>query len=63
MSPRGLYIFTHEKSFGNAPAHELFERVRLSLNDGVTSPRRFTDYTVSVEDHLPEGVTLTRILG
>lgn len=63
MSPRGLYVFTHDKSFGNAPAHELFERVRLSLNDGVTSPRRFTDYTVTVEDDLPEGVTLTRILG
>lgn len=63
MSPRGLYIFTHDKSFGNAPAHELFERIQPSLNDGVTSPRRFTDYTVSVEDDLPEGVTLTRILG
>lgn len=63
MSPRGLYVFTHDKSFGNAPAHALFERVRPSLNDGVVSPRRFTDYTVSVEDDLPEGVTLTRILG
>ena len=63
MSPRGLYIFTHDKSFGNAPAHELFERIQPSLNAGVVSPRRFTDYTVSVEDNLPEGVTLTRILG
>lgn len=63
MSPRGLYIFSHDKSFGNAPAHELFERVKPSLNDGVDSPRRFTDYTVSVEDDLPEGVTLTRLLG
>ena len=63
MSPRGLYVFTHDKSFGNAPAHELFERIQPSLNAGVVSPRRFKDYTVSVEDHLPEGVTLTRILG
>lgn len=63
MSPRGLYIFTHENKLGNAPAHELFERVRLSLNDETVSPRRFTDYTVSVEDDLPEGVALTRILG
>lgn len=63
MSPRGLYVFTHDKSFGNAPAHELFERVKPSLNEDVTSPRRFTDYTVDVEDDLPEGVTLTRILG
>ena len=64
MSPRGLYVFTHERSYGNAPAHELFERVRPSLNESVTSPRRFSDYTVSVEDGgLPEGVTLTRVLG
>lgn len=63
MSPRGLYVFTHEKSFGNAPAHELFERIRPSLNEGVDSPRRFTDYTVSVDDDLPDGVTLTRIRG
>lgn len=63
MSPRGLYIFTHENKLGNAPAHELFERVRPSLNDETVSPRRFTDYTVSVEDDLPEGVALTRILG
>ncbi len=63
MSPRGLYIFTHENKLGNAPAHELFEKVQPSLNGNVDSPRRFTDYTVSVEDDLPEGVTLTRILG
>ena len=63
MSPRGLYVFTHDNKLGNAPAHELFERILPSLNANVDSPRRFTDYTVSVEDDLPEGVTLTRILG
>lgn len=64
MSPRGLYIFTHDKSFGNAPAHELFERIKPTLKGEVESPRRFSDYTVSVEEgDLPEGVTLTRILG
>ena len=63
MSPRGLYVFTHENKLGNAPAHELFERIQPSLHSGVDSPRRFTDYTVSVEENLPEGVTLTRILG
>ncbi|MGB3681331.1 MAG: type I-C CRISPR-associated protein Cas7/Csd2 [Rubrobacteraceae bacterium] len=63
MSPRGLYVFTHENKLGNAPAHELFEKVQPSLNEDVISPRQFTDYTVSVEDSLPEGVTLTRILG
>lgn len=64
MSPRGIYVFTHEKKYGNAPVHELFDRIKPSLNDPDTSPRRFSDYTVSVEEEgLPEGVTLTRILG
>ncbi len=64
MSPRGIYIFTHEKKYGNAPVHELFDRIKPSLDDPDTSPRRFSDYTVRVEEEdLPEGVTLTRILG
>ncbi|MBA3390891.1 MAG: type I-C CRISPR-associated protein Cas7/Csd2 [Rubrobacter sp.] len=64
MSPRGLYVFTHEKKYGNAPVHELFDRIRPALNDGVPSPRRFSDYVVEVDDaDLPEGVTLTRVLG
>ncbi len=64
MSLRGLYVFTHEKKYGNAPVHELFERVRPSLKDGVTSPRRFSDYTVEVDEtDMPEGVMLTRLLG
>jgi CRISPR-associated protein Csd2 len=58
MACRGLYIFSHETPIGNAPAHKLFERVRVHLKDGIESPRRFTDYTVTVDDHdLPEGVT------
>jgi len=64
MSCRGLYVFSHEKSVGNAPAHELFERVTVKLNKGVESPRKFADYTVIVnEENLPEGVTLTRLCG
>ncbi len=64
MSPRGIYVFTHDKKYGNAPAHELFERVQPSLDEEEKSPRRFSDYTVSVdEEGMPEGVTLTRILG
>ena len=63
MSLRGLYIFSHDKKLGNAPAHELFERIRPTLDDGVASPRKFSDYTVDVNDNLPEGVTLTRLIG
>jgi CRISPR-associated protein Csd2 len=63
MTPRGLYVFSHERKLGNAPAHELFERIRPTLKDGVASPRKFGDYEVEVRDDLPEGVTLTRLVG
>ncbi len=62
MAPRGLYVFTHERKIGNSPAHQLFERVSLELRDGVASPRRFDDYAMTVDDDLPEGVTLTRLV-
>ncbi len=64
MNPRGLYVFTHDNKLGNAPSHELFERVRPSRRDGNgNSPRKFEDYEVRVDENLLDGVTLTRVLG
>lgn len=67
MSLRGLYVFTHDSPIGRAPAHKLFEKVRVTLNPGVESPRSFNDYTVEVPPEGPlsdfEGVTLTRLVG
>lgn len=64
MACRGLYVFIHQDSLGNAPAHVLFERVQVRRKDGVQAPRQFADYLVTVNDTgLPEGVTLTRLVG
>ncbi|MDA1044249.1 MAG: type I-C CRISPR-associated protein Cas7/Csd2 [Verrucomicrobia bacterium] len=61
MTTRGLYVFKHESSLGNAPAHTLFERIRTKLKDGVSVPRSFDDYDVAVDDaRLPTGVTLIK---
>lgn len=47
---------------GCAPAHKLFELVKAERKDGVTTPRGYRDYIVSVEeDKLPSGVTCTRM--
>lgn len=62
MACRGIYIFSHEKPVGNAPAHELFERV--TARAVAKPPRNFRDYEVVVNDaDLPAGVTLTRLVG
>ncbi|MDE0405989.1 MAG: type I-C CRISPR-associated protein Cas7/Csd2 [Nitrospira sp.] len=63
MACRGLYIFSHDNDLGNAPAHALFDRLTVKLNDGIEAPRQFVDYTVTVQDDsLPEGITLTRLV-
>lgn len=42
MVCRGLYIFTHDSPHGNAPAHKLFDLIRLVPQSDI--PRRFGDY-------------------
>jgi CRISPR-associated protein Csd2 len=64
MSLRGLYVFSHDNPLGNAPTHTLFERVKATCCDGVQASRCFGDYCVAVDEAgLPEGVTLTRVIG
>lgn len=61
MATRGLFVFKHESELGNAPAHALFERIQTRLKDGVTVPRNFSDYELTVDEAaLPSGVTLIR---
>lgn len=68
MSIRGLYVFTHDNPLGNAPAHVLFDRIAATTREELKAahrpPRSFGDYEVLVDEQdLPEGVTLTRIVG
>ena len=62
MAVRELIVFKHDCELGCAPAHKLFELVKAVRKDGVTTPRSYEDYTVTVdEEELPEGVTCTRM--
>ena len=62
MAVREMIVFKHDSELGNAPAHKLFELVKAEKKDGVTAPRAYTDYVVTVEnDKLPQGVTCTRM--
>lgn len=61
MATRGLYVFEHDSHLGNAPAHQLFDRISVEHVRPELPPRAFTDYRVSVQDaDMPEGVTLHR---
>jgi CRISPR-associated protein Csd2 len=61
MACRGLYIFSHASKYGNAPVHELFDKLQIKSN--VAVPRSFSDYQVVLNDglKLPDGVTLTKL--
>ena len=58
MCMRKLYVFRHDSSLGNAPAHIIFDKIHVDRNDGVIAPRKFSDYTITVDKAMPEGVTL-----
>ena len=58
MSSRKLFVFKHESKLGNAPAHRLFEAVKVNrLIPDAQEARSFSDYTIEVGD-MPEGVEL-----
>jgi CRISPR-associated protein Csd2 len=60
MAVRKLIIYTHANELGCAPAHKLFERVRVTRVDPGEPPRAYSDYQVTLDDtSLPEGVTVT----
>jgi CRISPR-associated protein Csd2 len=63
ISTRGLYVFKHGTPLGNASAHSLFDRISVRKKDSVDPPRHFSDYVVTVDDKLPENVSLQRMIG
>ncbi|WP_225028040.1 type I-C CRISPR-associated protein Cas7/Csd2 [Xinfangfangia pollutisoli] len=72
MTTRKLVVFRHENALGNAPAHVLFDRVKIGRNvDGafrdlddkglgnLAPARKFSDYMVKIDqEDLPSGVEI-----
>jgi len=58
MSKRKLIVFKHDSKLGDAPAHTLFDMVKVTTD---TNPvRNYSDYkiTVPTQDKMPKGVTV-----
>ena len=58
MCLRKLYIFKHESALGNAPAHILFDKIRIEKKAECSTPRKFEDYIITVDTDMPTGVEL-----
>jgi CRISPR-associated protein Csd2 len=65
MAARKLIVFKHEHPMGNAPAHVLFDTVKVERikGEGDTPARRFSDYTVSINNTLlPQGIKVLELI-
>ncbi len=66
MSTRKLLVFKHSSALGNAPAHQLFDLIKIIRKDKSKPTRAFFDYTISdkhdIESSLPQGVELIEIV-
>ena len=61
MSSRKWFVCKHESKLGNAPAHRLFEAVKVNrLIPAAQEARSFGDYAIEVGD-IPEGVELIEL--
>jgi CRISPR-associated protein Csd2 len=60
MASQKLFVFEHESTLGNAPAHKLFERITIKRKDESKPARAFSDYEVTMhgKSDLPRGITL-----
>ena len=71
MAVRKLIVFRHQSALGNAPAHQLFDRVTVSRRiegeprpidqrlDNYPPARAFADYDIAIDrDGLPDGVDI-----
>lgn len=61
MAMRELIVFKHATELGSSPSYKLFDAVSVTRSDPVNPPRCYADYTVTVSDALPDGVTCERL--
>ncbi len=63
MAARRLIVFKHKDDLGNAPAHKLFELVKVEAKDPSRPARSFSDYEITIdESKLPKGVELLDLI-
>jgi CRISPR-associated protein Csd2 len=64
MSMRKVIVFKHGSELGNAPAHALFDRVRIARTQPDKPVRSFSDYRVEVDTAgLPQGIEVMDLVG
>mgnify|MGYP001850854733 CR=1 FL=1 len=61
MAVRELIVFKHSKELGDCPAYKLFDAVEVKKKDGVSYPRKYQDYIVTIhKEQIPDTVEMQR---
>jgi CRISPR-associated protein Csd2 len=59
MNAQKLFIFKHETALGNAPAHKLFDLIKVCRTKSNGPARAFSDYVIDFDkSKMPAGVTV-----
>lgn len=63
MASRALVTFKHDSLMGNAHAHLLLDRLKVSRDSSEKPARAYTDYRVGLDEaNMPTGVTVQKLL-
>lgn len=63
MAARKLIVFKHDSKLGSAPAHKLFDLVKVEKRSEDIIPRSFEDYKVTIDrSALPQGVEIIEMI-
>lgn len=63
MSTRKLIVFKHSTGLGSAPAHQLFDAIKIEKKDKSKPARSYSDYSVSIDKSLiPQGVEVIELV-
>lgn len=59
MNARKLIVFKHNTALGNAPAHKLFDSIRIELINKLKPARSFDDYKITIDrEKLPPNIDI-----
>lgn len=63
MAVRELIVFKHSSELGDCPSYRLFDAVEVKKKEGITYPRKYQEYEVTIhEEDIPDSVEVKRMI-
>lgn len=63
MAVRELIVFKHSSELGDCPSYRLFDAVEVKKKEGITYPRKYQEYEVTIhKEDIPDSVEVKRMI-